>query len=310
MKKIQLTNAHKEKLFQIPLFRDLPLNIKESLLDKLDFVIYAADKKEIVVTQGTPCNKLYVLLEGKLRTDIIDGLGNEVMIEYIIAPRTFATPHLFNSNNTLPATFTALEDSVVLMATKDSTFKVISQDPQVLHNFLCIAGNCNICTVSRLKPLSRKTVRERFIVYLFEHKKKDSLTVEIMHTQSQLAEYLNEAGFKVTQATVSRDIRDLKLTKVPAENGRQKYAVLQSAQNGMTEKYVRILRDGFSSMDMAQNILVLKTVSGMAMAVGAAIDNLSVEGIMGCIAGDDTLFLAIKDGQQAEHIIGEIKKCC
>ena len=90
MKKIQLTDSHKEKLFQIPLFRDLPLNIKESLLEKLDFVIYAANKKEIVVTQGTPCNKLFVLLEGKLRTDIIDGLGNEVMIEYIIAPRTFA----------------------------------------------------------------------------------------------------------------------------------------------------------------------------------------------------------------------------
>ena len=162
------------------------------------------NKKEIVVTQGTPCNKLYVLLEGKLRTDIIDGLGNEVMIEYIIAPRTFATPHLFNSNNTLPATFTALEDSVVLMATKDSTFKVISQDPQVLHNFLCIAGNCNICTVSRLKPLSRKTVRERFIVYLFEHKKKDSLIVEIMHTQSQLAEYLN-----VSRPALSKEINKI-----------------------------------------------------------------------------------------------------
>ena len=88
-----------------------------------------------------------------------------------------------------------------------------------------------------------------------------------IETQDELAEYLNEAGFKVTQATVSRDIRDLKLTKVPAENGRQKYAVLQSAHNGMSEKYVRILWDGFSSMDMAQNILVLKTVSGMAMAV-------------------------------------------
>ena len=308
MKKIQLTNAHKEKLFQIPLFRDLPLNIKESLLDKLDFVIYAADKKEIVVTQGTPCNKLYVLLEGKLRTDIIDGLGNEVMIEYIIAPRTFATPHLFNSNNTLPATFTALEDSVVLMATKDSTFKVISQDPQVLHNFLCIAGNCNICTVSRLKPLSRKTVRERFIVYLFEHKKKDSLTVEIMHTQSQLAEYLNEAGFKVTQATVSRDIRDLKLTKVPAENGRQKYAVLQSAQNGMTEKYVRILRDGFSSMDMAQNILVLKTVSGMAMAVAAALDAMNWNEIVGCIAGDDTIMCAVRSVDDTILVMDKIKK--
>lgn len=204
MKKILLSDIHKEKLFQIPLFRDLPQNIKLSLLDKLDFVVYAADKKEIVATQGTACNKLYVLLEGKLRTDIIDGLGNEVMIEYIIAPRTFATPHLFSSNNTLPATFTAMEDSVVLMATKESTFKVISQDPQVLHNFLCIAGNCNICTVSRLKPLSRKTVRERFIVYLFEHKKKESLKVEIMHTQSQLAEYLN-----VTRPALSKEINKM-----------------------------------------------------------------------------------------------------
>ena len=189
MKKIQLTDTHKEKLFQIPLFRNLPLNIKESLLEKLDFVVYIANKKEIVVTQGTPCNKLYVLLEGKLRTDIIDGLGNEVMIEYIIAPRTFATPHLFSSDNTLPATFTALEDSVILMATKDSTFKVISQDPQVLHNFLCIAGNCNICTVSRLKPLSRK---------------KDSLIVEITHTQSQLAEYLN-----VSRPALSKEINKI-----------------------------------------------------------------------------------------------------
>lgn len=203
MKKIPLTDSHKKKLFQIPLFRDLPLPIKESLLEKLDFTVYAASKKEIVVTQGTPCNKLFVLLEGKLRTDIIDGLGNEVMIEYIIAPRTFATPHLFNSDNTLPATFTALEDSVLLMATKESTFKVISQDPQVLHNFLCIAGNCNI-SVSRLKPLSRKTVRERFIVYLYEHKKKDSLIVEITHTQSQLAEYLN-----VSRPALSKEINKI-----------------------------------------------------------------------------------------------------
>ena len=74
----------------------------------------------------------------------------------------------------------------------------------MLHNFLCIAGNCNICTVSRLKPLSRKTVRERFIVYLFEHKKKDSLTVEIMHTQSQLAEYLN-----VSRPALSKEINKI-----------------------------------------------------------------------------------------------------
>ena len=129
-----------------------------------------------------------------------------------------------------------------------------------------------------------------------------------IETQDELAEYLNEAGFKVTQATVSRDIRDLKLTKVPAENGRQKYAVLQSAQNGMTEKYVRILRDGFSSMDMAQNILVLKTVSGMAMAVAAALDAMNWNEIVGCIAGDDTIMCAVRTVDDTILLMVKIKK--
>ena len=121
-----------------------------------------------------------------------------------------------------------------------------------------------------------------------------------IETQDELAEYLNEAGFKVTQATVSRDIRDLKLTKVPAENGRQKYAVLQSAQNGMTEKYVRILRDGFSSMDMAQNILVLKTVSGL--------DAMNWNEIVGCIAGDDTIMCAVRTVDDTILLMEKIKK--
>ena len=106
MRKITLTDKHQELLFQIPLFRDLPLNI-----DRLDISLYSVDKKDIIATQGTLCKKLYVLLEGKLRVDIIDGLGNEVMIEYIVAARAFATPHLFSSDGVLPATFTAMEDS-------------------------------------------------------------------------------------------------------------------------------------------------------------------------------------------------------
>ena len=93
-----------------------------------------------------------------------------------------------------------------------------------------------------------------------------------VETQEELAEYLNQEGFKVTQATVSRDIRDLKLTKVPTKEGKQKYAVHQTMETEMNEKYIRILRDGYISMDLAQNILVIKTVSGMAMAVCAAID--------------------------------------
>ena len=96
MRKITLTDKHQELLFQIPLFRDLPLNIKHSLLNRLDISLYSVDKKDIIATQGTLCKKLYVLLEGKLRVDIIDGLGNEVMIEYIVAEREFATHHLFS----------------------------------------------------------------------------------------------------------------------------------------------------------------------------------------------------------------------
>ena len=86
-----------------------------------------------------------------------------------------------------------------------------------------------------------------------------------IETQDELAELLRKEGFDVTQATVSRDIRKLALSKVPGKNGRQKYALLNHQDHQMAEKYVGILREAFVSMDQAQNILVIKTVSGMAM---------------------------------------------
>ena len=129
-----------------------------------------------------------------------------------------------------------------------------------------------------------------------------------IETQDELAEYLNEAGFKVTQATVSRDIRDLKLTKVPYEGGRQKYAVHQTVQTEMNEKYIRILRDGYVSMDMAQNILVIKTVSGMAMAVAAALDEIHFHEIVGCIAGDDTVMCAVRSVDDTILLMDKLKK--
>lgn len=129
-----------------------------------------------------------------------------------------------------------------------------------------------------------------------------------IETQEELAERLNQAGFQVTQATVSRDIRDLKLTKVPMENGRQKYSVLQSEQSGLGEKYIRILNDGFLSMDMAQNILVIKTVSGMAMAVAAALDAMKWSELVGCIAGDDTIMCAVRSVDDTILLMDKLKK--
>lgn len=113
-----------------------------------------------------------------------------------------------------------------------------------------------------------------------------------IETQEELAELLNQAGYNVTQATVSRDIRQLKLIKQNV-NGKQKYVVLHMSISDMNEKYIRILKDGFVSMAMAQNILVIKTVSGMAMAVAAALDAMEWSEIVGSIAGDDTIMCAI-----------------
>lgn len=129
-----------------------------------------------------------------------------------------------------------------------------------------------------------------------------------IETQEELAERLNEEGFRVTQATVSRDIRELKLTKIPISHGKQKYAVMSAQSAAMDEKYLRVLKDGFASMDMAQNILVIKTVSGMAMAVAAALDSMHWPEIAGCIAGDDTIMCAVRSVDDTLRVMDKINK--
>ena len=129
-----------------------------------------------------------------------------------------------------------------------------------------------------------------------------------VETQEELAEDLNRAGFKVTQATVSRDIRDLKLTKVSVGAGKQKYVVHRQDEPEMSEKYIRVLRDGYVSMDMAQNILVIKTVSGMAMAVAVAVDSMKWNEVVGCIAGDDTIMCAIRTVEDTVAVMDKIRK--
>ena len=125
--------------------------------------------------------------------------------------------------------------------------------------------------------------------------------------QEELAERLKEAGYAVTQATVSRDIRELKLSKVPMGDGRQKYTILIHSDHYLSDKYIRVLRDGYVSMDMAQNILVVKTVSGMAMAVAAAIDAMKLKEIVGSIAGDDTIMMAVRTVEDTETVMEKIR---
>lgn len=129
-----------------------------------------------------------------------------------------------------------------------------------------------------------------------------------VETQDELSALLEKDGFRVTQATVSRDIRELKLTKIPTASGRQKYAVITNAPENLSKKYERVLRDGFLSMDMAQNILVIKTVSGMASAVCAAIDAMKMREIVGSIAGDDTIMCAIRTVDDTYAVMKKIRR--
>ncbi len=128
-----------------------------------------------------------------------------------------------------------------------------------------------------------------------------------IETQEELADRLREAGYAVTQATVSRDIRELKLSKIAMGDGRQKYTILIHSDHYLSDKYIRVLKDGFVSMDMAQNILVVKTVSGMAMAVAAAIDAMKLKEIVGSIAGDDTIMMAVRTVEDTQEVMKKIR---
>ena len=129
-----------------------------------------------------------------------------------------------------------------------------------------------------------------------------------IETQEELSDHLEQAGFHVTQATVARDIRELKLTKVADQKGRQKYSALTENQVDMSEKYIHVFQAGFVSMDMAQNILVIRTVSGMAMAVAAALDAMDCHEIVGSIAGDDTIMCAVRTVEDTEALMERLRK--
>ncbi len=133
----------------------------------------------------------------------------------------------------------------------------------------------------------------------------DNYSIE---TQEELAERLKEEGYQVTQATVSRDIRALKLSKVSCGNGKQKYIAIKQDDAGLNDKYIRVLKDGFVSMDKAQNILVIKTAPGLAMAVAAAIDGMQMEEIVGSIAGDDTIMAAVRTVEDTQVVMKKISE--
>ena len=127
-----------------------------------------------------------------------------------------------------------------------------------------------------------------------------------IETQEELSDYLEREGYQVTQATVSRDIRALKMTKVAGKDGKSRYAILQDTQPGLGDQYTRVLNDAVVSIEVGQNLVVIKTVTGMAMGVATALDALKWPEILGCIAGDDTIMCACKSTELAEGVMEKL----
>ena len=129
-----------------------------------------------------------------------------------------------------------------------------------------------------------------------------------IETQEELAEFLKKGGINVTQATVSRDIKELRLIKVLAKNGRYKYASMKQQESAISDRLVKIFKDCILSIDYAGNIVVLKTLSGAANAACAAIDALDVKELVGTIAGDDTIFILARDSEMVQDLVEQFKK--
>ena len=128
-----------------------------------------------------------------------------------------------------------------------------------------------------------------------------------IETQEELTEKLKDAGFDVTQATISRDIRELRLTKISASGGKQKYQAFLQDDSQISEKFIRVFKEGVINIDYAQNIIVIKTLNGMAMGVAAALDAMNNDEIMGTIAGDDNIFCVVKTEEKAIKIVEKLK---
>lgn len=125
-------------------------------------------------------------------------------------------------------------------------------------------------------------------------------------TQEDLVKILRSEGFDVTQATVSRDIREMRLQKERTAGGGLRYVAPADDDSMLVGRYRRVMKDGMVSLDQAQNILVIKTVSGMAMAVAAALDHLNYQEVVGCIAGDDTIMVAVRSAEETRKLMEKL----
>jgi transcriptional regulator of arginine metabolism len=135
---------------------------------------------------------------------------------------------------------------------------------------------------------------------------REIITNNEIETQDELVERLRTAGFPITQATISRDIKELHLIKVPLDDGRYKYSVPADQRYNPVHRLKRAMNDHFVHIDHTDNLVVLKSLPGTANAIGALIDSLEWSEIMGTICGDDTILIICRSKEQSFMVVNQI----
>lgn len=145
-----------------------------------------------------------------------------------------------------------------------------------------------------------KTVRQVAILEIIE--KQD------IETQEELADALRQRGITATQATVSRDIKELRLLKVLTPSGVYKYATADKAENGLSERFMRMLAESVLSVTFANNLIVVKTLNGSANVAAEALDSFHWQEVLGTLAGDNTILLIIRSNEEVPAVVARIQE--
>lgn len=145
-----------------------------------------------------------------------------------------------------------------------------------------------------------KTVRQVAILDIIEKQE--------IETQEELASSLNARGIRVTQATVSRDIKELRLLKVLTPSGKYKYATGDQADNNLTDRFIRMLAESLLSVSSANNLIVAKTLSGSANVAAEALDSMHWPEVLGTLAGDNTVLLIIRSNEETITVTSRIRE--
>ena len=181
------------ELFTIPLFDSIPPEKREVFLSGLDYTVSFLEKGELVARSGDLCKHLYLLMKGKVKTEMVDGSGAVLRIETIYAHRPLA-----------PVTVTVLEDAEIVLISRDSVLTALLQYESFLKKFLLLNAECMKCLTDKLHLLACKTIRSRLIFYLLDQAKNGTSSFVMKETQQELADY-----FGVTRPALAKVLYEL-----------------------------------------------------------------------------------------------------